>query len=83
MLDDIIKIMKEVFQVGDEYKLSPTDTQSLIGEWDSIAQVELVTALEEKYHVKFDFMDLVEMDSPIAIAQVLAKKLSKVVNKDI
>lgn len=74
MIDDIIKIMKKIFNMGDEVQLLPTDTQADISEWDSLAQMEIVTELEEYFDIKFDFMDLISMDSPAEIEKIVRAK---------
>lgn len=55
------KIFAEIFQLADDdiegAKLNVTP------QWDSVGQMSLVTSIEETFNIRFDFDDILNMDS--------------------
>jgi len=56
IIDDVKNVLKEVLQLGDEVNSFDLDTPILgsIAEFDSMAVVSVITALEENYGFEVD-----------------------------
>lgn len=56
-----------------------TDELSMDGcpEWDSLAHMGLIVALEESFGLDFDFGEIVKMRSVRAIREVLTRKVGQ------
>lgn len=46
-------LQKEIFE-NDELDISELTTSEDIDGWDSFEQINILTAIEEKYHIRFD-----------------------------
>lgn len=72
--DGLQKVFREVFD-DDTIEIRPDMTAADIEDWDSLAHVELVVAVEKEFNIKFatqeikglknvgDFMDLISKKS--------------------
>lgn len=54
-------IFAETFQLTDEAIESAR--LNVTPQWDSVGQMTLVTKLEEAFNIRFDFEDILSMDS--------------------
>lgn len=69
------QIFREVMELDDDQQLSGDMSSDNMGEWDSIASMSLVMKLEEAFGIKYEFDDIVQMDSLEAIKKVTAGKV--------
>jgi len=53
--------------------IKPTLTKDDIYKWDSLVQMELVTAIENEFAIQMTMNDIVEIDSVQKIINILAK----------
>ena len=77
--DDLLAGVQEVFRdVFDEPNLVITRHSSAetVPDWDSLTHVNLVTAIEKKYKVKFALGELQELKDVGDLLDLLAKKLA-------
>lgn len=81
MQAEILRIMELIFGL-EENQLKPDDAQADIEAWDSLVQMQLVIELENHFHVKFDFADLISRDSVIAIERIILEKSRLKENKN-
>jgi len=71
--DNLFRIIAEILNV-------PSDTinidtyQSEVESWDSLCMVNLIVALEQKFELNFDIIEISEMDSVSNIKEVLSSK---------
>lgn len=47
-----------------------------IREWDSLAQVNLIVALEKEFNITFDVDETLEMDNVLDIVEILEERLN-------
>ena len=69
-LERIRLIVSDVLDV-DTGSISPDSAQGDIPEWDSLAQLRIVTALEQEFGVKPTMRQIPELNSIPAIARYL------------
>jgi acyl carrier protein len=70
----------EIFQFElDEPKmtLSATDSRETIANWDSLAHVRIVAAIERKFNIQFDLDEIEEANDVQKLSAVISKHLSK------
>ncbi len=73
--DAVLDVFREV--MGNN-KLQVTDASTFedVPAWDSVAHVNLISALEERFGVSFSVGEIVELNSIGAIRETLARKMS-------
>jgi acyl carrier protein len=76
MRDDIKKVLASVLgvkasQVRDDASVTTVE------EWDSVKQIKLILALEERFGVQFDDDEIAELISLDAIEQALDQRQQK------
>jgi acyl carrier protein len=75
MIDKIIEI------VGEELALAPSDMTvdlhyNSIPEWDSVAHMTLISALEQEFGITFQNEEIVEMTTISAIERIVLKHVA-------
>ena len=76
--DDLLAEVQEIFRdVFDEPDLVITRHSSAetVSDWDSMTHVNLVTAIEKRYKVKFALGELQEMKNVGELLDLLQRKL--------
>ncbi len=71
--DPLEAVFREVLQ-RDDLQLNSISTFEDVPEWDSLAHVNLIAAIEERFDVKFTVPEIMEMNSVEEIREVLATK---------
>jgi acyl carrier protein len=73
--DPVLDVFREV--MGNN-KLQVTDASTFedVPAWDSVAHVNLISALEERFGVNFSVAEIVELNSVGAIREALTRKMS-------
>ncbi len=74
---DILKELQPIFQdVFDDETLEITDktTAADIEEWDSLAQIRLVVAIEKQFGIKFAFGELQNTSNVGDMIKLIQKK---------
>ena len=74
-LEKIQDIFRDVF---DDEKLVLTENTNSddIEEWDSLAHIRLMAAVEQEFCVKFSFKELNEMKNVASLVECIESKLS-------
>ena len=75
MLEKVEKIFREVMELDDDMELNDEMNSDNVEEWDSLASMSLVLQLEKEFGIKFEFDDVLQMDSLGAIKKVTAGKV--------
>lgn len=75
VLEDVCGIASDVLGAGTQ-ELSAQSSPDTIANWDSVQQLYLVLALEERFNVQFEPSDIDRMRTLGDIANVLESKLS-------
>ena len=61
--DDVKKIFFETFPLLTESDFDWEKTQNNYEDWDSFAQMQLITATESKFKIEFDIDDVISITS--------------------
>lgn len=75
--NEILVKLQEIFQDvldNEDIKLTPEVTADDIEEWDSLAHVQLVVAMEKKFQVKFSSKEIISWAN---VGEILECILSK------
>lgn len=72
-LDKLNCLICDVFNIKDKSQLSDELGPDEIEAWDSLAQVELVTGLEEKFELSIDVLDASRMYTIGDIKKIVKK----------
>lgn len=75
--NEILVKLQEIFQDvldNEDIKLTPEMTADDIEEWDSLAHVQLVVAMEKKFQVKFSSKEIISWTN---VGEILECILSK------
>ena len=67
------RVFREVFY-DDDLKLSDDLSPRTMPEWDSLAQVRLISSLEDEFGVKFTTEELVAANSVAKMKGILVQK---------
>lgn len=62
MKDRYNQVFAEVFEV-ETSELNESFNSDNVGNWDSVAQLNLVSSLEDEFDVMFDTEDILELNS--------------------
>lgn len=74
-MENIIKynnIFKKIFGVDDSQLTDNFDIMN-VEQWDSVAQMELISALEDEFDIMFDPDDIIEFNSYIIGKELLKR----------
>ena len=72
-LDKLNNLICDVFNIKDKSELSDDLGPDELESWDSLAQVELVTGLEEKFGLSIDVLDASRMYTVGDIKKIVKK----------
>lgn len=77
--DEIIRnvttIFQETFPELKEQTLNLEKTQNEFENWDSFSHLELVEKVERQFAFKFDYDEIVELNSPQKCIDLILKKI--------
>ena len=71
-LQEVNELFREVFN-NSNITLEVDSMQGDIPEWDSVGQMDIIRAIEEKYAIDIPFEDQFEMDNVFQIIKVIEK----------
>jgi acyl carrier protein len=60
-----------------DVKLSPESNGYTVDGWDSLAHINLVTAIEKQYHIKFALGELQDLRNLGEMVDLIQRKLGK------
>lgn len=78
ILKKINEIFIEVMDLDDNFKLSENMTAEDIEEWDSLTHIQLITALEKNFGIKFTAKEVMEWDDVQDCIDSIESKINKV-----
>lgn len=73
MFNQITEVLCAVFDI-ESSQITPTTSKGDLTEWDSMKQLELITALEKKFSIKFTMDEMISIDSVPKIIEALEKR---------
>lgn len=77
MRENIIAIIKQTLKIDDDTKLEDSMKPGDIPEWDSMGHMKLMMELEKQLNVKFEYDDILAMDSVGSIVTIIDDKYSR------
>lgn len=75
MQKKIEEIFREVMELSDDLELNDNMNSENMEEWDSLASMSLVMKLEQEFGIKYEFDDILQMDSLGAVKRVTEGKV--------
>lgn len=75
MQHKIEQIFREVMELDDDVELRSDMNSDNLDEWDSLASMSLIMELEKEFGIKYEFDDILQMDSLEAVIQITAGKV--------
>ena len=72
-LDRVREVIATTFELPPE-KVNRESSSQTIEEWDSVAHINLVMALEEKFGTSFTMEEIAEMHDVMTICKVIEAK---------
>jgi acyl carrier protein len=76
MIRDLEPIFRDVLD-QPSLVLTPESNASNVEDWDSLAHVNLVVAIEKHYRIKFALGELQDLKNVGEMAQLIRKKVQK------
>ena len=75
LLDELQEIFRDVLDQPD-LVLTPGSNSSNVEDWDSLAHINLVTAIEKKFKIKFALGELQELKNVGDMMELIQSKLA-------
>ena len=76
MNEKIEEIFRDVLDLDEDMELKDTMSSDDLDEWDSLASMSLIMKLEKEFGIKYEFDDILQMDSLDAVKRITAGKVS-------
>lgn len=73
MLTRVSQLLRDIFD-DTNLDISEGDSQETIEDWDSLAHINIVSALEDEFNVSFDIADIPNTRTVKGILDVLENK---------
>ncbi len=73
--DDVKKIFFETFPLLTEYDFDWEKTQNNYEDWDSFAQLNLITLTEAKFEINFSDDEITSINSAKSLLEITKSKL--------
>ena len=73
--DDVKKIFFETFPLLTESDFSWEKTQNNYDDWDSVAQLNLITLTEAKFEINFSDDEITSINSPKTLLDMIKSKI--------
>ena len=74
ILKQLEQIFREVFD-DESITLNDNTCSSDIDEWDSLAHIQLITSIEDCFHIKFTLKEAVSAENVGEFIQIIQRKL--------
>ena len=75
MKEKVEEIFREVMELDEDMELNDDMNSDNMEEWDSLASMSLVMKLENAFGVKYEFEDILQMDSLSAVKKITLGKV--------
>lgn len=72
ILNDLKTIFKEVIEIDD---IDMSSNRKSISNWDSLAHIDLISNIEEKYNIQFNLDEIIELNDIQAIVNSIESKI--------
>lgn len=75
MKEKVEEIFREVMELDEDMELNDDMNSDNMEEWDSLASMSLVMKLENAFGIKYEFEDILQMDSLSAVKKITLGKV--------
>jgi acyl carrier protein len=75
-MDELLQIFRDVFD-DDGMTIFPEMTAADYDDWDSLAQIQLIVAVERKFNIKFSTDEVLHLKNVGEFAAITEAKRSK------
>ena len=79
-MSDILKKLQPIFQdifEDDDLLITKESNAATVEDWDSLAHITLIFAIEQEFEIKFALGELEAMKNVGSIVELMQKKLSE------
>ena len=79
-MSDILKKLQPIFQdifEDDELLITAESSAATVEDWDSLAHIMLIFAIEQEFEIKFALGELEAMKNVGSMVELMEKKLSE------
>jgi acyl carrier protein len=76
ILTNVAQIIREVLELP-KLDVTPATSANDVDEWDSMTHLELISAIEKKYSIRFALGELQALKNVGDMVQLIEKKLAK------
>lgn len=77
LLPELQHLFRDILD-DDTLVITPESNASTVEGWDSLAHVNIVTAVEKKYHIKFGLGELHDLKNVGEMMELITKKTAVV-----
>ena len=77
MENRVEEILRDIMDLEDDQILTDDMTSDDLEEWDSLASMQIVLCLEKEYALKFEYDEIMGMETIGDIKRILGEKLKK------
>ena len=75
MFDKVDEIIREAIELDEDQPITDDMSSENVEEWDSLAGMQIVLSLEKEFNVKFDYNEIISMETVGDIKRILQNKL--------
>ena len=73
ILEKVQEIFRDIFD-NDELKITNDSSSNNIEEWDSLAHIQLIVAIEKQFNIKFTSQELISWKNVGEMIECIKKK---------
>lgn len=78
-MNDILEKVNHVFNRvldNDQIVLTPRTTANDVEEWDSLAHIQLIVAIEKEFHIKFTTLEITKWKNIGDVCRLINEKIN-------
>ena len=76
VMSELLSVFRDVFD-DEEMRIFPEMTAADYGDWDSLAQIQLIVAVERKFNVKFSTDEVLRLKNVGEFAALTESKIGR------
>lgn len=74
VFDKLTEVFRDVFD-GESIRVTEATTSNDIADWDSLEHINLIAAVEQEFHIKFNMGQVVSMKNVGEMADIIISQL--------
>lgn len=76
-LDRMDELFREVCNLKEDIMIDDEMSSDTVASWDSFANMQLITKLEENFHIQFEFDELLNIENWGDFKKIVKGKVNK------